>query len=200
MAKSRADVHYYGAVALIRMDCPSCKERCLVIAGRHACCNRKVRKIPRDERIGLKVEFEASNIRSKPSKHRQEALLIEQENRCIYCGRLFGSNYERNGKLRMLKINWDHFVPFAYVTSNPAENFLAACHLCNGLKGSKMFKTFKETREYVESRKRSKKIQYRDDDVKMPRMQESNLYAEEKQNLLLPILQMESVGPEAPET
>ncbi|TLZ87260.1 MAG: hypothetical protein E6K00_05760 [Methanobacteriota archaeon] len=62
---------------------------------------------------------------------------------------LFNSAVERKGRLIYLKVNWDHFVPFAYSQNNYAYNFVAACQICNGIKGSSTFRTLEEARVYV---------------------------------------------------
>jgi 5-methylcytosine-specific restriction endonuclease McrA len=51
--------------------------------------------------------------------------------------------------LFILKVNWDHVVPFSYSQNNYAYNFVAACQICNGIKGSQMFKTLEEARIHI---------------------------------------------------
>jgi hypothetical protein len=38
-----------------------------------------------------------------------------------------------------LRLNWDHYVPFAFLAKNPSDNWRAACHVCNGLKSAVMY-------------------------------------------------------------
>jgi len=42
-------------------------------------------------------------------------------------------------------------VPFSYSQNNYRYNFVAACQICNGLKGSSMFATVEEARAYFVS-------------------------------------------------
>lgn len=52
----------------------------------------------------------------------------------------------------MLRLNWDHFVPFAYGRTNASANWVAACHVCNGIKSCRVFDTVLEAQEYIRER------------------------------------------------
>jgi len=75
--------------------------------------------------------------------------LDKQENRCFYCKEEFDSIITRNGKPLKLKLVWDHMVPYSYFQTNPDNNFVAACHVCNSIKSNKMFNTVEETIEFI---------------------------------------------------
>jgi hypothetical protein len=92
---------------------------------------------------------QAQDRRKGPNAAEKKLILELQGNRCLYCEMLFGSAIERKGRLIFLKVNWDHFVPFAYTQNNYAYNFVAACQICNGIKSSHLFKTLEEARIYV---------------------------------------------------
>jgi hypothetical protein len=47
-------------------------------------------------------------------------------------------------------------VPYAYSQDNGTPNFVAACHVCNGLKSAKMFRTIDEARGYLASKRAAK--------------------------------------------
>lgn len=107
--------------------------------------------------------------RYKPSATRQADLLTEWENRCAYCRLPFGlfvwkqgigawtrgqgherRYYKPNHGAIALRLEWEHFVPFAYSGSSADSVFLPACHLCNMIKSDKVFRTIEGAREYIE--------------------------------------------------
>ena len=94
----------------------------------------------------------SSFIRRRPPLSVQRGILDAQANRCYYCDRPFGSSVIRRGRLTILKAVWDHYIPFAYRGSNPAENFVAACQVCNGFKSSMIFETREEAQLYLRRR------------------------------------------------
>ena len=63
---------------------------------------------------------------------------------------------EDKKKIIFLKLNWDHFVPYSYSYNNKKVNFVAACHVCNGIKSNKMFDTVKEIKDYVSYQRKKK--------------------------------------------
>ena len=70
-----------------------------------------------------------ANGTQKPSKSNAYKILTEQDCRCAYC----------NVSLNEVELEWDHFVPYAWRRSNAADNFVAACRLCNRLKSDRYF-------------------------------------------------------------
>jgi len=92
---------------------------------------------------------QAQDRRKAPTAAERQMILELQGNRCLYCEMLFGAAVERKGRLIFLKVNWDHFVPFAYTQNNYAYNFVAACQICNGIKSSMTFKTVEEAKVYI---------------------------------------------------
>lgn len=93
--------------------------------------------------------------RGHPSVDVQVDTLLEQDDRCLYCGLKFGDLVIRKGNDWVwLGVTWDHFVPFAYSNRNPDDNWVAACQLCNGYKGSQMFDDLPAVRAYIEERAR----------------------------------------------
>lgn len=151
----RRVIGLYGNVAIERAACPDCGGWALVIGGRLACCDRRLDgQPPRVYRRMSEPEF----VRRKPSKTEQESILDEQEHRCFYCDRAFGSHYIRNGRLRRVSVVWDHFLPYSMTANNYAHNFVAACALCNGIKSDRVFQTPEEARIYVQNRAEAKGI------------------------------------------
>jgi len=49
----------------------------------------------------------------------------------------------------VLRVCWDHKVPYAYSQNNRITNYAAACQICNSLKAALMFATVEETQIYV---------------------------------------------------
>ena len=109
--------------------------------------------------------------RYKPSATAQADLLMAWENRCAYCRLPFGlfvwkrgigawtrgqgherRYYKANHGAIVLRLEWDHFIPFAYSGSCDSTQFLPACHLCNQIKSDKVFRTIEGVREYLEPR------------------------------------------------
>ena len=139
--------HYahYGNVVIQREYCFRCHRHAFVSDGKLACCGS-----PSDfETTKSKRMSEAQDRRKGPNAETRRVILELQGNRCLYCDLLFASAVERKGRLIFLKVNWDHFVPFAYSQNNYAYNFVAACQICNGIKGSMTFKTLEDAKAYV---------------------------------------------------
>lgn len=93
-----------------------------------------------------------SGQRKKPSTAQREAILIRQGNRCLYCDLKIGSIVWRGVYNVQLHANWDHFVPYAYGQTNGGSNWVLACHVCNGIKGCRMFDSVIEAQEYIKER------------------------------------------------
>jgi len=55
----------------------------------------------------------------------------------------------KRAKLSVTVVHYDHAVPFAYLNSNPRWNWVAACNICNLIKGDKMFHSIQEIRMHV---------------------------------------------------
>lgn len=87
--------------------------------------------------------------RRKPPHAYRAALLEAQGHRCLYCGHPFGSTVWGDKGSERLKLNWDHFVPYRVLLSNPAENWIAACHLCNQIKRDREFDSLEEAQTFI---------------------------------------------------
>ena len=139
--------HYahYGNVVMEREYCVHCCQYSILIDAKLTCCgNPTVFDTTRSKRMS-----QAQDGRKRQTAAERQTILELQGNRCLYCDMLFNSAVERKGRLIYLKVNWDHFVPFAYSQNNYAYNFVAACQICNGIKGSSTFRTLEEARVYV---------------------------------------------------
>ena len=128
-----------------RAYCQECKTTALILDGLIQCCDSEYFKEPKAyERMS-----NPEGTRRLPTRSARNEKLKRQENRCFYCDRLFGNHIFKNGKLHRLRVHWDHTVPFSYSQDNRADNFVAACNVCNLLKHDKLFTTAEEARAYL---------------------------------------------------
>lgn len=72
-----------------------------------------------------------------------------QDNRCLYCEIPIGTAIWRRSQTVILRTNWDHFIPYAYLARNPSSNWVLACHVCNLIKSCRMFDTVQAAREAI---------------------------------------------------
>lgn len=143
----------YGNTPLPKAYCPSCKTMSFVSDGNFVCCGR--------EAVGFKPkkfkrESEPIQARKRPSVSKREEMLEKQEHCCFYCGVPFGSVQYRKDKMVTIRINWDHSLPYSYSQNNHADNFVAACHVCNGIKSDKIFQDVDEARLFLAQRRKEK--------------------------------------------
>jgi len=140
----------YGSVAIPRTECKECKEDTFIIEGRTACCGESVAV----EKI-KKVIRESISVfgRRPPPPAEQKEILEKQGNLCFYCNKFFGTLVFRKNKPLRLKINYDHMIPYSYLQANKNTNFVASCHVCNGIKSDKIFATIEEARGFIEFRR-----------------------------------------------
>lgn len=142
----------FGDVAMYRVWCGRCQDVCLSEQP-DRCDAGHTLETPREfwrESLG-------SYERKKPSVRRQREILIEQDGRCFWCVRSFGAQVMYDGRALVLSVEWDHFIPFAYTGACDGTAFVAACQVCNGIKGPKMYETAEQCRvaiiEELERRK-----------------------------------------------
>jgi len=144
------NIHYaqYGNTMLKRIYCPKCKRYALVIGGEIQCCDTPIDEF---KTHNVKIMCEARSKRQKPSFNEQKGILERQCNKCIYCGLEFGTLIwsEKSKKVVSLRKHFDHLVPYSYSFNNKKVNFVAACHICNGLKSNKMFENIEDVSHYV---------------------------------------------------
>lgn len=139
----------YGSVIIKKAWCDECQMFAFVRGDILQCCD----SVTADKPEKWKRESLAIGIRNTPSAAYQREQLERQDHRCFYCNAQFSSLVKWRRKLIALVIHWDHLVPFVYLQSNPDNNFVAACHICNGLKGGKCFQTVEEAHAYVATKR-----------------------------------------------
>lgn len=139
----------YGNIAMKRAYCSSCRTYAFVRDGKMACCGEVLEGA---EIKGCKRMSEPPNVRDRPSRKEQKRILSDQHHRCFYCSRWFGTEIWRKARRSNLRVHWDHVIPWVYSLDNRNQNFVAACHVCNMLKGAKMFNSIEEARIYLNAR------------------------------------------------
>jgi 5-methylcytosine-specific restriction endonuclease McrA len=136
----------YGNVAIPKGYCPDCATYAFIINNKLQCCDAPVARCSPTK---IRRESEPEYIRKQPPKSTQKLLLEEQDYRCFYCNARFGDHRIYNGRERVIKLNWDHMVPWIYSQNNASANFVAACQHCNGLKKAMIFDTLDQARIYL---------------------------------------------------
>ena len=152
----------YGSVGTDRALCPECDDVAFVRHGEMACCGLIV-DVPSDSERPIIRMSQPEYRRRLPSPDERQSILSEQNYRCFWC------NFPFEGcaiKVREWKGSphkpvplvpvWDHVEPFAWCSNNNPLNFVAACPVCNRIKGSKMFDTLDECRRYILQKRESR--------------------------------------------
>lgn len=106
---------------------------------------------PGDWRLRVYGRAPANGVttRERPRVAERNRAIERQNNRCLYCEIPIGTPIWRRSKTVILRLNWDHFVPYAYLARSPRDNWVMACHVCNGLKSCRMFDTVQAAREAI---------------------------------------------------
>lgn len=164
----------YGKVALNKEFCQRCKQWAFVLEDRRniarlQCCNRRLDANPEKWK-----RESVCGIGKRPAIPRRgrEAIIQNQESRCLYCEhpfgthilrmtskrarRVFGANVSVTPHRIFLRAVIDHMVPWSYHGHHDYKNLAAACQVCNGIKSSRMFATVEEARVYIGIQKERK--------------------------------------------
>jgi hypothetical protein len=145
-------ISLYGNVAVQKVWCPDCGASTFVRDGVKACCGGPVAGEP-DRYVR---ESSPDDERRQIGKRQKERILAEQEGRCFYCGEQFGAIKHRRGEPVTLRVNWDHRMPYAYSQDNRASNYVAACHVCNGIKSDHVFRDLEQAGAHIAAQRRAK--------------------------------------------
>lgn len=140
----------YGLTRIPKATCLACNTISFIENGRYKCCD----SIFLGTIQGYKYEIESKHKRKLPSKEEQETLLAQFNNTCLYCSGIIGSYCKYNNRLIMLRLAWDHFIPYSYLQDNPNNNWVLSCHICNGIKSNKIFKTLNEAKDYINEKRK----------------------------------------------
>lgn len=150
--KKQPCIALYGNVAIEKAYCEECQELSFVIDGELRCCGTRPSGAP----TRYKRESIPAQRRKLPSMAARRQKMIEQEFRCFYCDLAFGEIVHKRKRNMILRVEWDHQVPYAYSQNNKDDNFVAACQICNRIKKDFCFDTIEEAKSYV-SEKRAEK-------------------------------------------
>ena len=152
LMKHKVGIALYGNVGIERGYCKACGTNAFIKNGRLTCCGAPINGEPKK----FYRECEAPQGRRTPPAAEKRRILEEQENRCFYCGLSFDDhNYRRSLPVK-LKLHWDHQLPYSYSQNNKTANFVASCHICNGIKSNKLFQTVEEAQVFIQSRRKLK--------------------------------------------
>lgn len=133
-----------GNIVLYQHFCPECDDYTLTGEIEFKCdCGKKTREEIKETEIVCHAK------RDRLKKKIKFELLNRQGYKCFWCNREFDSLIVKDGKETILRIHYDHIIPFSYLQGNPRNNWCASCHVCNSMKSNKMFKTEKEIRSYL---------------------------------------------------
>src|SRR5262245_15132633 len=138
-------ISLYGSVKLIKAPCRYCNRLSFIIEGRSACCHAPQFEQP------LRYHRESlghGHRKAPPLWFRRHQLAI-QDYQCFYCDRAFQCVVFLGKRRIRLRIEWDHMVPFVYLQTNPAYNFVASCQICKRMKGDLCVVTIEEAVAYV---------------------------------------------------
>lgn len=142
----------YGNIAIVKGYCQSCQQLAFILEGHLACCCAPYEAEPKRLKREIPPQQERQHI---PLAFRRAQLEL-QENRCFYCNIQFGSFVMRGSRSIRLKLEWDHYAPFALTQDSRPSNIVAACHICNHIKSDLVFQTSGEAVAYV-TQKRTEK-------------------------------------------
>jgi len=137
-----------GKVILFRMECPQCGE--MNLSGEKIFCCPCGYKYELDKNSSTRILCKSR--RKKPSRKIQLRLIVRQQNKCFWCGRIFGIWYSKGRLFSQLKIHFDHMIAYNYLQSNPDENWVASCNICNFIKSDKIFESIEDGKLYLQSK------------------------------------------------
>jgi len=155
---TKARVSLYGGNKLLRGYCKRCKLYSIIVDGEFICCGRKAKNL---SILGVEQMSFGKSKRKIISRSTKIAILEMQNNQCYWCGKdLSETCYFRSGKVFSLKTVFDHYIAWAYGRNDNKENIVAACNLCNAIKGDLVFSDENKIRKYIQDRIKAKGIRY----------------------------------------
>ena len=117
-------------------------------------CSRKTEILPSDPR----------DLEDLLQYRRNQAKIAIQDERltCSYCDTKIGAIVRTHGKIVVLRLNFDHFIPRSRGGSDEPENIIISCHICNAFKRDKVFRSLNEARQYLTMKWTEKKVRLAD--------------------------------------
>lgn len=152
--------------SLLQFICPHCHQKQLT--GLDFKC-RTCSQIISDYKIcDVRQVCAPRRKRKPPPPLLQRQLLEDQEFKCLYCLRPFGTQIIKNGNPYVLRPVFDHILPFNYCFNNDFSNFAATCQFCNSFKSDRVFKDIEAIQRFCREKwitnLKSKTIRIEDDD------------------------------------
>ena len=97
----------------------------------------------------MPLDITTLSLVDRPVTKAQGLQILERDQfRCQYCGLDGRANFEN-----ALVMSVDFVVPRARKGKNDPRNLVACCRPCNTLKGTRVYKSFEEAKEYVLARR-----------------------------------------------
>lgn len=90
-----------------------------------------------------------TGVRRQPRRVERERIIAQQGYVCLYCEIPISTKIWRGSRDVILCAAWDHFIPYAYSQRNPSQNWVLACHVCNGIKTARMFADVEAARRAI---------------------------------------------------
>ena len=137
---------HYGKVKLYRARCPKCGEINLSGEKKIVC---SICAISYHESINKERVEAAFRKKRLVSQKKRKEIKENQNSRCYWCDREFGSLIWKKGKIIQLNFCVDHILPRSYIADDNLGNLVGSCHICNGFKHSKIFEEKDEIRGYI---------------------------------------------------
>jgi len=145
---------FYGDTVSYRHRCPRCGLHTLSGGTEFKCdCGYKSYNVVVKREI---IETGKPRRRVCPADIKKR-LIEDQDDKCFWCEREIGQPYYKSSKVRYLKRNYDHAVPYARSGRNTRDNWRLSCDVCNRWKASLVFDNEYDCSEYLK-RKWSKAI------------------------------------------
>lgn len=138
----------FGSVKTTQVQCPVCHE--WQFQAKFCDCGESLDH-ELTERDRPEIRVDEPTWRERISTKTKEQVFQRDEFNCQYCGVWCYDSYILNKK----SLTVDHMLPVAIGGGNKVENLVTCCFDCNMIKGSKIFKSFDEARDYIQKEKKN---------------------------------------------
>jgi hypothetical protein len=100
-------------------------------------------------RLLMPLDITTFTLVDKPTSLKESLAILERDDyRCVYCGLDGRASFENALVMRV-----DFVVPRAKKGKKSPTNLVACCGPCNTIKGTRVYKSFEDAREYVLARR-----------------------------------------------
>jgi len=102
-----------------------------------------------DWEVLMPLDITTFTLVDKPTSLKESLAILERDDyRCVYCGLDVRASFENALVMRV-----DFVVPRAKKGKKNPTNLVACCGPCNTIKGTKVYKSFDDAKEYVLARR-----------------------------------------------